>query len=87
MKKLRIIFLTLIILWMGTVFYFSNQPGDTSKATSSSVTKFISKIIYNEKDEEYELKVEKLDRIVRKLAHFSIYTVRRNTSYKLKFYI
>lgn len=39
-------------------------------------TKFIVKIIYGENIEDFDEKVEKLDPVIRKLAHYSIYLVR-----------
>lgn len=87
MKTLRIILILLIITWMGTIFYFSHQPGDESQTTSSRVTKFISKIIYDENAENFEEKVQALDPIIRKLAHYSIYLIRRNTNNFGSFYI
>lgn len=74
----NIIYLVLIILWMSLVFYFSHQPGDTSGNTSSSATEIIVNIItlgqeYN--TEQKAILIERLNPIVRKLAHYSIYTL------------
>lgn len=73
MKKIRIILILLIIIWMGVIFNFSHQPGEKSSNTSSSVTKIIAKKIPTKKEESFESKVKRLDPIVRKLAHYSIY--------------
>ena len=75
MKKLRIIFIILILFWMGTVFYFSNQPTKKTQKTSSNVTKVIVKIFYGE-TEKFEENVNKLDPIIRKLAHYTLYFIR-----------
>ena len=75
-KYKQIISLILIIIWMITVFMFSNQNGDESQKTSNSVTKLIVRILTFNQDitEEQELKsIENLDFIIRKLAHYSIY--------------
>lgn len=75
-KYKQIISLILIIIWMITVFMFSNQNGDESQKTSNSVTKLIVRILTFNQDitEEQELKsIENLDFVIRKLAHYSIY--------------
>jgi len=84
---IRNVFIILTIIWMITIFIFSNQPSDTSKNTSSFVTRKIVKIIYRDSlnEEEYNQKVEDLDYIVRKFAHYTIYTVRRNSNKCLSF--
>ena len=72
----RGIYLLLIVIWMLTVFMFSNQNGDKSQKTSNAVTKVIVQILtYNQNiSEEQELTlIENTDYAVRKLAHFSIY--------------
>lgn len=75
-KYKQIISLILIIIWMITVFMFSNQNGDESQKTSNTVTKIIVRILTFNQDitEEQELKnIENLDFVIRKLAHYSIY--------------
>ena len=75
-KYKQIISLILIIIWMITVFMFSNQNGDESQKTSNIVTKIIVRILNFNQDitEEQELKsIENLDFVIRKLAHYSIY--------------
>ena len=48
-----------------------------SQATQAGrTTKLIDKIIYGENIENFDEKVEKLDPVIRKLAHYSIYLVR-----------
>lgn len=84
MKK--IIFILLLVISMGTMYYFSSQDGKTSSEQSNKVVRVIDEI-----RAEVTLKNEKLimvkDKIfnklrgygksylVRKLAHFSIYAV------------
>ena len=75
-KYKQIISLILIIIWMITVFMFSNQNGEESQKTSNTVTKVIVSILTYNQDitEEQELKsIENLDFVIRKLAHYSIY--------------
>ena len=60
----RVIYLLLVIVWMVTVFMFSNQKGEKSQKTSSSITKLIVQIItYNKNFTESEQKIliEKTD--------------------------
>jgi len=75
MKTIRIIFVILSVIWMIAVFYFSKEPSNVSSNTSSSVTKKIITIITRENlsEEEISNKVEGLDPIIRKLAHYTLY--------------
>ena len=77
-KCKKIIYLILIIIWMTTVFVFSNQNGDKSQGTSKKVTKIIVQVFTQNQNitEEQTIKiVENTDYAVRKLAHFSIYAL------------
>ena len=66
----RIVYAVLIILWMITIFEFSNQNGDTSQGTSDVITDKIIEINNN-----LENKRDQVSFCVRKLAHFSIYLI------------
>ena len=68
----------LTAIWMITIFRFSSQSADESSNTSGRTTKFIVKIIYGEDIEDFDTKVEKLEPVIRKIAHYTIYLVRRN---------
>ena len=74
----RAIFLILIIINCTLIFYFSNQVADNSSKQSSRVVEFVSNvipIIKNMKEPDKGLlKSNVLIPIVRKMAHFSIYT-------------
>lgn len=79
MKTKKIIFLTLIIINCITIFYFSNQVADTSSTSSGKVVNLVIKVVpklknMQEHEKEY-MANEVLQHIVRKLAHFSIYTL------------
>ena len=78
MKIKRLIFLTLIIINCITIFHFSNQVADTSSNTSGRVVNFIITTFPQFKNmpenEKEQIAQEILQPIVRKLAHFSIYT-------------
>lgn len=72
----RIALLILIILNCITIFSFSAQKADKSSSTSGKVVDVVMEKIYKNKvTKERESTIrENLTRIVRKGAHFSIYT-------------
>lgn len=75
----KIIFGILVLINCITIFYFSNQIADDSNMQSSRVVNFIAKIIPAIRDMQEPDKTilleEILTPIVRKGAHFSIYTL------------
>ena len=80
MKKeiTRLIFFILTIATFVTIFIFSNQNGQESGKTSRGFTKMIIDVLPITKILEEERKVELIEKtqtLIRKLAHFSIYTV------------
>lgn len=68
--KSRIILAILIVLWMITVFCFSNDNSQKSSSKSEKIVEVISQICDNKIMEK-----DKLETIVRKSAHMIIYTV------------
>lgn len=73
--KINIIRLILIVLLLATfwiIFGFSGQDGETSGGLSQKVTQIIVNIFGIQEDEDYIYRMEK---IIRKIAHFSIYTI------------
>ena len=82
--KTNIIRAILVILLLSTcsiIFSFSSQNATTSKVISRKVTEMVTKSIKSiqEKNEtEKEEILSHIERIIRKIAHFSIYTVVRN---------
>lgn len=74
----RVISLVLLIIWMIIIFLFSGESGQNSGNTSRNVTIKIVNIItkYQEysEDEKLEL-VEKIHPVIRKLAHYTLYTI------------
>lgn len=79
MKKkliLRIICIILVVLWMVLVFMLSNEQADDSSETSGNVIRWIVTIFNpNITEENLEKTVEMLQPIIRKLAHFTLYTI------------
>ena len=72
----KIISIILVILWMILVFWFSSQIGDDSQVTSGNTIRKIITFINNNIDKvKLEEIVELLQPIVRKLAHFTLYTL------------
>ena len=75
---LRVIFLILIIINCIVIFYFSTENGEESSNTSGRIIEKIIEILPNSENlseqEREELK-ENLQFVVRKGAHFSIYTL------------
>ena len=71
----------LIICLLGTffaIFGFSNQDSKESGSLSRTVTEAITKnvkSIQKLKKSEKEILLEKIEKVVRKIAHFSIYTL------------
>lgn len=82
-----------VIIWMMVVFCFSNQPGENSSDISKGVTAKIVNILTTNTNLIDEDKIEiisKVDPIIRKMAHYTIYMVGGilianyiNASYKL----
>lgn len=80
-SKINILRGILIILLLATfvrIFCFSNQNGTKSSGVSRKVTEIVTsniKKVQNMSKNERELFLEHTEKIIRKLAHFSIYTV------------
>ena len=75
---LRATLIILLFLQMWIIFGFSNQDGEKSGTISRQITELITKkisAIQNLPNDEKEIVLKKIEHIVRKLAHFSIYAV------------
>lgn len=76
--KIKFLRTILLILLLGTffiIFGFSNQDAEESGNLSSSIAKFILKQMHHDDIENKEQILERIESIIRKLAHFSIYTL------------
>ncbi len=71
MKTKKIVTLILIIIWMITIFYFSNQHSEESSNLSGGVTLKVLKILKVAPETEEQL--ENIETLIRKLAHFFMY--------------
>lgn len=78
LKIQRITFAILTIATFVTIFIFSNQNGSESGSTSREFTKKIIEILQLDKnlsESEKENLIENSQFVIRKLAHFTIYTI------------
>lgn len=78
LKIQRIIFGILTAITFITIFIFSNQNGEKSGSVSIDFTKKVIEILHIDKnlnEIEKENLIENSQFIVRKLAHFTIYTI------------
>jgi len=74
----RILFLIILLITFCVIFNFSAQNGEESGSLSRKVTEYIIDIVSKIKNMDISTKlyyIEKLHPIIRKLAHFGIYTV------------
>ena len=74
----RVLFLILLAIAFYVIFNFSAQNGEISGSLSQKVTEFIVKIVSKIKTMDTATRlhwIEKLHPIIRKLAHFGVYTV------------
>ena len=72
---IKIIGITLILIWMMTVFIFSNEKATESKVTSRKVTVAIVQAISGQDISDDEELLKDVDKVVRKLAHYTLYTI------------
>ncbi|MCI8412241.1 MAG: VanZ family protein [Clostridia bacterium] len=76
--KINFLRIILLILLLGTfymIFGFSSQNGEKSGELSSNITKFIlEKMNYDDIQNQEEI-FKKTEIVIRKIAHFSIYTL------------
>lgn len=74
----RILSVICVLLWMSIIFSFSNEQGESSGNTSRKVSEVIVNIIdiQNKYTQiEKETLIKQIEPLIRKLAHYTIYTV------------
>ena len=74
----RVLFLIILAIAFYIIFNFSAQDGELSGSLSKKVTEFIVKVISKIKTMDITTQIrwiEKLHPIIRKLAHWGVYTV------------
>lgn len=86
----KIILIILLLCTFRIIFGFSSQNAIESSGVSRKITIMITKNIKAIKDKtenEKEKIIHKVESVIRKIAHFSIYTVVRNAFNGTSFYI
>ncbi|GEL07377.1 VanZ family protein [Salisediminibacterium halotolerans] len=63
-----------VFLWMGVIFFFSAQPGETSGALSGGVVAFVFDVVQSAVFFA-ELDADGFHLFIRKAAHFVIYAI------------
>ena len=77
-NSLRAVLIIMLLGMFWTIFGFSNQNGEKSGSKSRKITVILTKkikSIQNMKEEEKEIKLKQIEHYIRKLAHFSLYTI------------
>lgn len=87
---LRAILLILLLLTFSIIFGFSNQDSQKSGGLSQEITEKLMnniKWVREKNQTEKEEIIDRVESIIRKIAHFSIYTIVRNIINVICFYI
>lgn len=74
-KCIKIFKIILVVIWMIIVFMFSNENGTESSNTSRKVTVTVVQTFSDKTEEENEPIIQRVEKVIRKLAHYSIYTI------------
>lgn len=75
---IRIVLFILILTTFITIFRFSSQDGQTSSSLSKEVTENVTKRInkiQNLEETERKNVLSRIEKIIRKIAHFSLYAI------------
>lgn len=75
---IRVILIVLLIATFVRIFCFSSQDGEESSAVSRKVTTAVTQNVKKIQDmdsKQRELTLDKIEHFIRKIAHFSIYTL------------
>ena len=72
---LRVILIALLLETFFVIFGFSNQNAEESSSLSTKVAKFVLKQVYGSEEKIEQPVLERTQKVIRKLAHFSIYTL------------
>lgn len=66
--------ITLVIIWLLIVYFLSAEPSSVSSNTSGKFVNIILKIIYGTSNVN-QVRIDIITFIIRKLAHFTLYTL------------
>lgn len=81
--KEKMFSLSLVILWMGVIFFFSHQPATESSELSSGITEAIVDVVnIIAPDNDLILDQGGINFIIRKGAHFGVYLILGLLVYK-----
>lgn len=83
-KILRVILIILLLCTFSVIFGFSSQDSKESSGISRRITIFLTqniKFIQEKNDIEKGQILHRIESVIRKIAHFSIYTLVRYFSY------
>lgn len=73
--QIKIFNIILIVIWMISVFCFSNQQGTESGDTSRKFTVAIIRILTGKSFELDNSFIESIQLFIRKMAHFTVYSI------------
>ena len=74
--KTKILSWSLVILWMGLIFFFSHQPATESSELSSGITEVIVDMVHViAPDNDQMFNQDIINFSIRKAAHFGVYLV------------
>lgn len=78
-KVTKVIFWSLLIFWMGFIFFMSAQTGEESASMSSPVADFVIKVFVPDYEDKTPIEQEDIkhtvELIIRKGAHFTEYAI------------
>lgn len=74
-EQIKIFKIILILVWMITVFTFSDQKGADSGDTSRRFTVVIIQVLTGKELEVDDAFIDGIQLFIRKLAHFSVYAI------------
>lgn len=72
----KLISILLVVIWMSSIFSFSNQEGTDSSSTSRKVSEIIVNILdikHKYETEQKEQIISNIEPYIRKLAHYAFY--------------
>ncbi len=74
MRLYLVVSWTVVLLWMGVIFYLSHQPATESKALSGGVTEVVVQVV-EKVAPEAEVDMHRVNHMVRKNGHFFAYLI------------
>lgn len=75
MKKLKNIYLVLTIMWMGVIYYMSNQPAAISSSQSGGFINILKKLPMIGNTIKELMKIGLAELLIRKSAHMFLYFI------------